>query len=224
MTEQPRAGVAAEAPPGDLGRRLAARRAQLGLSRREVAARADMAADYLRYLEENPAAAPGTGRLIRLAEALETTVAELTGATAGRPPGFGRAAPEPSFTELTPAECRALLGSHGVGRLAVPTATGPVIVPVNYSVVDGAIVFRTVLGATPSLAAGRQAAFEVDRIDDAFSQGWSVLIRGDARTVTDPREQRRLTEQAYSAPWTGGERDLWVRIEPHAVTGRRISV
>ncbi|MEV6113120.1 pyridoxamine 5'-phosphate oxidase family protein [Streptomyces sp. NPDC052109] len=222
MTEQTSAHPATEAPRGDLGRRLAARRAQLGLTRRQTAARADMAVGYLRYLEEHPGAAPGTGALIRLAEVLETTVTELTGGAVDLPPGPGRAVREARFTELEPGECRALLGSHGVGRLAVPTDTGPVIVPVNYSVVDGAIVFRTALGATPSLAAGQDVAFEVDRIDDAFSQGWSVLIRGHARTVTDQRERQRFTEQAYSAPWAGGARDLWVRIEAHTVTGRRI--
>ena len=96
--------------------------------------------------------------------------------------------------------------------------------PVNYSVVDDTIVFRTAPGATPSLAAGCAVAFEVDRIDDAFSQGWSVLVRGHARPVTDLGEERRLAEQAYSAPWTGGRRDVWVRIAPYAVTGRRIAV
>ncbi|MEU9477541.1 pyridoxamine 5'-phosphate oxidase family protein [Streptomyces sp. NPDC048191] len=223
MTEQTSAHAAAEAPLGDLGRRLAARRAQLGLTRRQTAARADMAVSYLKYLEEHPGAAPGTGPLIRLAEALETTVTELTGGAVDLPPGPGRAVREARFTELSSGECRALLGSHGVGRLAVPTATGPVIVPVNYSVVDGAIVFRTALGATPSLAAGQNVAFEVDRIDDTFSQGWSVLVRGHARTVTDRQEQQRFTERAYSAPWAGGDRDQWVRIEPHTVTGRRIT-
>ncbi|MQY36598.1 hypothetical protein SRB17_46000 [Streptomyces sp. RB17] len=224
MAERTTAYVAIEAPRGDLGRRLAARRALLGLTRREAAARADVAVTYLRHLEEQPGAAPGPGPLTRLAEALQTTVTELTGGAADLPPGTGRAVRAPRFSELTPGECRALLGSHGVGRLAVPTASGPVIVPVNYGVVDGAIVFRTVLGATPSLAAGQEVAFEIDRIDDAFSQGWSVLIRGSARRVADPQEQRWLTEQAYSAPWTGGERDLWVRVEPRTTTGRRITV
>ena len=73
-----------------------------------------------------------------------------------------------------------------MGRIAVPTVSGPVVVPVNYSVVEGAIVFRTEPGSTRSQASCRQVAFEVDRIDDAFISGWSVLIRGHARTVTVP--------------------------------------
>ncbi|MEU9991823.1 pyridoxamine 5'-phosphate oxidase family protein [Streptomyces sp. NPDC048045] len=218
------AKVATEAPLGDLGRRLAARRVELGLTRGQLAARAGMAVTYLRYLEEHPGSAPGSSALMKLAEALETTVSELTGGAVDLPPGTGRAGRAPQFTWMRPGECRTLLAMHGVGRLAVPTATGPVIVPVNYSVVDGAIVFRTARGATPSLADGCQVAFEVDRIDDAFSQGWSVLVRGPARAVTDPQEQRRYTERAYSTPWAGGSRSLWMRIDPFTVTGRRITV
>ncbi|WP_155056070.1 pyridoxamine 5'-phosphate oxidase family protein [Streptomyces blattellae] len=212
------------APVGDLGRRLAQRRTELGLSREETAARAGMAPGYLQYVEEHPTAAPGAGVLHMLAEALHTTVTDLTGGDAELPPGAGQGVRHARLTELTPRECRTLLSTHGVGRIAVPTVTGPVIVPVNYSVVDGAVVFRTEPGSTPSQAAGCQVAFEVDRIDDAFSQGWSVLVRGHARAVTDPDEARRLDEQAYSGPWAGGRRDQWVRIDTYGVTGRRITV
>jgi hypothetical protein len=223
--------MAEQAPPsavegalGDLGRRLAARRAQLGLTRTETAARAGMAPGYLQYLEERPGAAPGSGVLLRLADVLETTVQHLTGGDTELPPGPGQASRSPEFTELSTSECRALLSTHGVGRLAVPTASGPVVVPVNYSVVDGAIVFRTAPGTTPSQAAGCQVAFEVDRIDDAFSQGWSVLVRGRARVVTDPDDVRRLADRVRSAPWAGGRRNQWVRIDPLVITGRRITV
>ncbi|NUO43170.1 MAG: helix-turn-helix domain-containing protein [Streptomyces sp.] len=213
-----------ERPLGDLGRRLAARRAQLGLTRQETAARAGMASTYLKHLEEHPGAAPNKGTMLSLAAALETTVSELTGGVDDLPPGPQQAAPSPQFTELGLCECMALLGTHGVGRIAVSTASGPVIVPVNYTVVHSAIVFRTASGATPSLVSDHQVAFEVDRIDEAFSRGWSVLVRGPARTVTDHDETRWLDQRAYSAPWAGGHRDLWVCVEPHTVTGRRITV
>ncbi|MCX3061725.1 pyridoxamine 5'-phosphate oxidase family protein [Streptomyces sp. GXMU-J5] len=220
-TQEPRA-QSARRPPGDLGRRLTARRLQLGLTRREVAVRAGMATSYLRYLEECSAAAPGSGPLIRLAEALEIPYTSLTGSAVDEPPGTGRAAREPRFTELSPAECRSLLGTHGVGRIALDVADGPVAVPVNYTVIDGDIVFRTARDATPSLAQGHPVAFEVDRVDDAFGQGWSVLVRGRASTVTDPAEQQRLAEQEFSAPWADGARDVWMRIAPREITGRRI--
>jgi nitroimidazol reductase NimA-like FMN-containing flavoprotein (pyridoxamine 5'-phosphate oxidase superfamily) len=223
MPEQVPPKVAEGLPVGDLGRRIAVRRAELGLSREETAVRAGMAPSYLQYLEEHPAAAPGTSVLLRLAEVLHTTATELTGGDTELPPGPGKAAREPEFTELTIQECRALLSTHGVGRLAVPTVSGPLVVPVNYSVVDGAVVFRTDPGTTPSQAAGCQVSFEVDRIDDAFSEGWSVLVIGRARTVTDPEDVRRLAERAFSRPWAGGRREEWVRIEPLGITGRRIT-
>lgn len=223
MAEQQAVPVTEGPPAGDLGRRLAARRAELGLSLHETAARAGMAPSYLAHLERHPGAAPGRGTLLGLAGVLQTTVSALTGGDADRPPGPGRAGHAPEFTELTRTECGDLLATHGVGRLAVPTAQAPVIVPVNYSVVDGTIVFRTARGAAPSLAVGCPVAFEVDRIDDTFSEGWSVLVRGHARMVTDLGEAHRLAGRAHSTPWAGGRRDVWVRIHPYAVTGRRIS-
>ncbi|MFI6654837.1 helix-turn-helix domain-containing protein [Streptomyces sp. NPDC050523] len=223
MAEQAPSRAAEDHALGDLGRRLAARRKELGLTREETAAEARMAPGYLQYLEEYPGAAPGSGVLLRLAVVLETTVRDLTGGDTDLPQGLGRPARGAELVELSVPECRALLGTRGVGRIAVPTASGPVVVPVNYSLVDGAIVFRTEPGSTPAQASGCQVAFEVDRIDDAFSRGWSVLVRGHARTVTDPEEARTLAESARSAPWAGGQRDTWVRIDPTVITGRRIT-
>jgi nitroimidazol reductase NimA-like FMN-containing flavoprotein (pyridoxamine 5'-phosphate oxidase superfamily) len=60
-------------------------------------------------------------------------------------------------TELTERECRYLLGTHGVGRLAVTTPAGPLVVPVDYGVVEGAVVFRTAAGTTPAQASGRRS-------------------------------------------------------------------
>lgn len=210
-------------PQGDLGRRLAHRRAELGLTPREIARRAGIAPGYLQYLEESPTARPSVSVLIRLSDALAMTVTELTGGGTELPPGLGQAARDPDFVVLTPEECWTRLATHGIGRLAVSTAGAPIVVPVNYSVVDGAIVFRTAPGGVPSQAVGTQVAFEVDHIDDAFSRGWSVLVRGPARAVTDPDAARRLTDRAYSTPWAGGRRDVWVCVDPDRVTGRAIT-
>ena len=126
MAEQTQANVTEGAPSGDMGRRLAARRDQLGLTREETAARAGMAPSYVAYLEEHPGAAPGRGALLTLAAVLQTTVSALTGGDADLPPGREQAARSPEFTELSRTECAELLSTHGVGRLAVPTALGPV--------------------------------------------------------------------------------------------------
>jgi CBS domain-containing protein/transcriptional regulator with XRE-family HTH domain len=209
---------------GDLGRRIALRREELGLTREETAHRAGMASSYVQHLEEQPTANPGAAALLRLAGALETTVRELTGGDVDLPPGLGQAGRHPKFTELSPQECRDLLSTHGVGRLAVPTPSGPLILPVNYSVVESVIAFRTHPGTALAQAMGCQVAFEVDHIDEALSQGWSVLVRGPASAVMDPDCVQLLKERAYSEPWAGGRRDMWIRINPLTVTGRRIAV
>jgi nitroimidazol reductase NimA-like FMN-containing flavoprotein (pyridoxamine 5'-phosphate oxidase superfamily) len=208
---------------GDIGRRVAARREQLGLTREDVAVRAASAPGYIQYLEEQPVT-PGIGFLLRLADALETTVVELTGGGMDLPPGVGRAAYHSELVELTPEECRTRLSTHGVGRVAVSTPDGPAIVPVNYLVMDDAVAYRTAPGAVPAAAEGREVAFEVDHIDEALSQGWSVLVVGAARAVTDPETVRRLDEQATTTPWAGGDRELWLTITPTRITGRRIHV
>jgi len=214
----------ADSTRGDIGRRIAQRRQELGLTREEAASRAGTAPGYVQYLEEQSTAMPGTAVLIRLADALQTSVAALRGGDADLPPGTGRAARHPELIELSAEECRTRLSRHGVGRIAMDTPDGPIIVPLNYTVIDGAVMFRTAPDAVPATAVGAYVAFEVDHIDEALSQGWSVLIRGFARAVTDPDAVRRLTELAYSGPWAGGERDVWVRLDPAETTGRRIAV
>jgi transcriptional regulator with XRE-family HTH domain len=209
---------------GDIGRRIAQRREELGLTREKAASRAGTAPGYVQYLEEQSTAMPGTAVLIRLADALQTSVAALRGGDADLPPGVGRAARHPELVELSAEECWIRLSRHGVGRLAIDTPEGPTIVPLNYTVIDGAVMFRTASDTVPATAVGAHVAFEVDHIDEALSQGWSVLIRGFARAVTDPDAVRRLTELAYSGPWAGGERDVWVRLEPVDTSGRRITV
>lgn len=227
MSEQtaPRtASTTTDSARGDIGRRIARRREELGLTREEAASRAGTAPGYIQYLEEQSTAMPGAAVLIRLADALGTSVAALRGGDADLPPGIGRAAHHPELVELSAEECRARLSAHGIGRLAVDTPDGPVIMPLNYSVIDGAITFRTAPDAVPATAVEARVAFEVDHIDEALSQGWSVLVRGRARAVRESDAVDRLNTLAYSGPWAGGERDMWVRIEPDSTTGRRIAV
>jgi nitroimidazol reductase NimA-like FMN-containing flavoprotein (pyridoxamine 5'-phosphate oxidase superfamily) len=208
--------------PGDIGRRVAVERKRQGLTRAETARRAAMAPDYLAYLEEQPAD-PSPATLIRLAAALGTSVAALRGGGIDLPPGQGHALLHPQLRDLGPDECRARLSTHGVGRVAVSTPDGPAVIPVNYEVIDDAIAYRTAPDAVPAAAVGTEVAFEADHVDEAMSQGWSVLVVGPARAVTEPDAVRRLSERAHTEPWAGGEREMWVSIQPTRLTGRRIS-
>ncbi len=208
--------------PGDVGRRIAHRRHELGLSREKVAADAGVAAEYVRYVEEQPAEV-GAGSLLRLAGALDTTADELLGGNVDIPPGAGTAAGRPVLEELTPQDCWERLGAHGVGRIALPSGDAVDVSPVNYSVVDRTIVYRTTESRAASAERREEVSFEVDRVDDALRQGWSVLAVGPARRVTDPAEARALDRHSASRPWAGGVRPAWVSIAPRRVTGRDVT-
>lgn len=207
---------------GDIGRRVAAARKRQGLTRAETARRAGMAPSYVAYLEERPAD-PSLASLISLANALGTSVAALRGVGIDLPPGQGQALLHPQLRDLGTDECRRRLSTHGVGRVSVSTPDGPAVVPVNYEVIDDAITFRTAPDSVPAAAVGKDVAFEVDHVDEAMSQGWSVLVVGPARVVTEPDVVRRLADRAHTKPWAGGEREMWVSIKPTRLTGRRIS-
>jgi len=207
--------------PGDLSKRVARRRAELRLSAAQVAARAGISLRYLEYLERYPGR-PDAAALRRLAAALQTTPAALLGAGTQTPPGYGHLAGPPVATTLTAAECHRLIAAGGIGRIGFGTASGPVVLPVNFAVTAGTIVIRTSQGSMIEGHADERVAFEVDRIDEALSRGWSVLVRGLAHRVSHPAELRHVQRDAPIWPWPGGDHDVYVRIIPDKITGRRI--
>jgi transcriptional regulator with XRE-family HTH domain len=207
--------------PGDLSKRVALRRTELHLSKAQVAARAGMSLRYLEYVERYPAR-PGGTALRRLAAALQTTPAALLGARAQVPPAYGRMDRPPVIDKLMPAECRRLIAAGGIGRIAFGTVSGPVVFPVNFAAVAGTIVIRTGEGTMIAGHAGEQVAFEVDHIDEALCQGWSVLVRGQAHRVAHPAELEHMRQDAAIWPWPGDDRDVYVRIIPATISGRRI--
>jgi nitroimidazol reductase NimA-like FMN-containing flavoprotein (pyridoxamine 5'-phosphate oxidase superfamily) len=207
--------------PGDLSKRIARRRAELRLSTAQVAARARISRRYLEYLERYPAS-PGPAVLRQLAAALQTTPAALLGAGSDAPPGRGPRQDDGLIQRLSPGECRRLIAPGGIGRVAFSTASGPVVLPVNFTVVGTSIVIRTDPGTLIETHGDDRAAFEVDHVDEVLREGWSVLIRGQAHRVLQPGELRHVQEEATVAPWVSGTRDVYVRIVPDRITGRRI--
>lgn len=211
--------------PGDLSRRLAARRAELRLSLSQVAHRARIEPRYLAYLENFPGQ-PNAATLRQLAAALRTTSAALLGAGQEAPPGsepgtacWGEAG---VVERLLPAECYRLLGARGIGRIAFGTASGLAVLPVNYAVTARSIVIRTDSGSLIAAHADGPVSFQADHFDLELGQGWSVLVRGEAHRVLQPGELRNLQESCDLRPWPAGEHDLFVRIVPAQFTGRRI--
>ena len=207
--------------PSDLGTRVSARRKELKLSRQQLAELAGLSVPYLEYLETHPAR-PTPEVLQQLAAALQTTPEMLLGVGADRPPSQSGPSGRPVLQTLTAAECYDLLSPGGVGRVAFTTADGPVVLPVHYAMAGQTVIFRT---APDTLLAGYldgPAGFEVDRLDEALSQGWSVLVTGRAVRVTSEADVRRLEQHTGIQPWAGGARDVYVRIIPRKITGRRI--
>ncbi len=206
--------------PGDLSRRLAARRAELRLSLSQVAERAAVNRRYLEFLENFPGQ-PDAGTLRRLAAALRTTPGALLGGGGQAPPGRA-AGPVGQLERLSVAECGRLLAPGGLGRLAFTTVSGLMVLPVNYLLVAGTIVLRTGTGSLIAAHGDDRVSFETDHLDETLGCGWSVLVRGQAHRVLQPGELRHLREGCDLRPWPAGEHDLYVRIVPAHISGRRI--
>jgi len=96
------------------------------------------------------------------------------------------------------------------------------ILPVNYLMVTGTIVLRTGTGSLIAAHGDDQVSFQTDHLDETMGSGWSVLIRGQAHRVLQPAELRNLRESCDLRPWPAGDHDMWIRIVPACVTGRRI--
>jgi transcriptional regulator with XRE-family HTH domain len=208
----------------DLGRRLQERRHRAGLTIQDAASRAGMADSYLAYLETSPDAAPTTAALARLAAALDTTTHAITGAALDLPPGRQLPDQHPVLRPLDAAECRGFLGTGGVGRFLFVAPRGPVAMPVNFRMLGDDIVFRTEDSTTLAAAAAappQPVSFEVDHLDEALGEGWSVLVSGHAHVVTDAAERDEVASLEI-APWAGGAKRTYVRIVAGQVTGRQI--
>lgn len=125
--------------------------------------------------------------------------------------------------ELSLTECQDHLERGGVGRLAFVTPKGLRIVPLNFASNPGVIVFRTVADSElGTYGEGAEAVFEIDEIDHAGEQGWSVVAFGrlerpsDVDDVWDGRGWRNPT------PWSGGNRNFHLQLRWNLLTGRRL--
>jgi nitroimidazol reductase NimA-like FMN-containing flavoprotein (pyridoxamine 5'-phosphate oxidase superfamily) len=120
--------------------------------------------------------------------------------------------------ELTRDECLRLLRVFTVGRVAIASASGSVVVvPVNYIVDGDVIVFRSDPGEKLGRLHERPASFEIDEIDPFHHTGWSVLVRGTAFRATAAE-----VEHLDIRSWAAGDKPHWVRVVPDEITGRRL--
>jgi len=125
--------------------------------------------------------------------------------------------------ELSYSECEALLRGGVAGRVALTTPTGPQIIPLNYSVVDSAVILRTAPGSIlGTYGPDAILALEVDHLDHTFQQGWSVVARGRAEVVEDEAALKHIRAVWEPRPWASGERPLFLRIFWSELTGRQL--
>jgi uncharacterized protein len=130
---------------------------------------------------------------------------------------------KPIFEILSDDECTDLLRQVPVGRTAINVDALPVL-PVNFAVVDGTIVFRTPHGTKLAAAtAGAVVAFEVDSYETDGRTAWSVMVQGMASEVTDPAGLQKIEESSVEAWALDGAADHVVRIQLNQVSGRRFT-
>ena len=130
--------------------------------------------------------------------------------------------PQDRSTVLDDATARQLLGTVRVGRVALPDDPSPTVLPVDFVVHGGAILFRTVEGAKLEAARARgPASFQADGIDPTFDTGWSVLVRGHLDEVDDVDEAEQAAMDRLH-PMVGGDRPHVVRLSIESMSGRRV--
>ena len=141
--------------------------------------------------------------------------------TSGAPDG-------PVLDRLDEAECLRLISPGGIGRIVYMGRYGLTVLPVNYKLHQGSILFRTGQDSptgedlqTGIAHAEYQVAFEIDDINPAAHEGWSVLIHGPAHQMTTDAE-RALVEESGVEPWGPGPKELAIRITPDRIAGRRL--
>ena len=119
---------------------------------------------------------------------------------------------------LTREECWELLQREEFGRLAYSLDGETYIVPINYAVDEGRLVFRTAEGSKLSaILQGGTVAFEIDDIGTEWAA--SVIVRGPATELSE--EEARWADQLRLRPWIRSEKQHVVALTPNELSGLR---
>jgi nitroimidazol reductase NimA-like FMN-containing flavoprotein (pyridoxamine 5'-phosphate oxidase superfamily) len=122
--------------------------------------------------------------------------------------------------QLSRTTALGLLSSVDIGRLVFTHQALPAIRPVNHLVEAESIIVRLTSGAAITSAAGNKGvvvAYEADCIDSDSRIGWSVIVVGTARLLTDDVAAARY--RALLKPWISGVVDDVITISTDLVTG-----
>jgi nitroimidazol reductase NimA-like FMN-containing flavoprotein (pyridoxamine 5'-phosphate oxidase superfamily) len=118
--------------------------------------------------------------------------------------------------------CLRLLATATLGRVGVSSGALPSVLPVNFRFDGRQILIRTGTGTKLDAAVDNAVvAFEVDEIDSVAHTGWSVLVTGMARELTDPG-QLAAAQTPPLARWAPRDDHRVIAISTELVSGRRI--
>ncbi|MEW1961124.1 pyridoxamine 5'-phosphate oxidase family protein [Microbacterium sp. NPDC077644] len=125
------------------------------------------------------------------------------------------------ISDLQEHECYELLSSTTVGRIGFVRDGQVHILPMNYRTTDRGLLLRTSSSGVLRRLAGDDSAvsFEVDFHDDLGGTGWSVLMHGTLRIVS---EEEPPETQTPPSPWAGPDRETPLRFTIDSITGRRV--
>lgn len=127
-----------------------------------------------------------------------------------------------TLERLDRPECLRLLNTGLIGRVVYTYDAMPAAQPVNYTVEDHEIIFRTDGGDKLKAAVNNAVVgFEVDEFDTAAQTGWSVLAVGQAYHIID-RERLAALESRVPLPWATGRTSYTVAVPLTKLTGRRL--
>jgi hypothetical protein len=116
--------------------------------------------------------------------------------------------------------CWSLLRSVQLGRVAMVRGDVVELLPVNFVVDHGTVVFRTAAGSVLSHTVSvERVAFEADGHDSDSGQVWSVVVKGAAEAIGNA-DLLDTTGLALT-PWAAGPKHEFIRIVPSEITGRR---
>jgi hypothetical protein len=124
---------------------------------------------------------------------------------------------------LDEAECRRLLATASVGRVAFTEGAMPAIQPASFAVSGNDVLIPTGLGS--KMAAGSRGAilaFEVDDYDLTERTGWNVTVIGPSRLISEPNHVTALNELGV-LPWAPATAHCYIALHMGVLRGRRIS-
>jgi uncharacterized protein len=125
------------------------------------------------------------------------------------------------LTTLDVDACWARLGSAELGRFGLSIHAMPVIRPVFFLAHNGEIIFRSIRGTKfASASEGSAVAFEADGYSAETNEGWSVLVQGMSRPLSDDYSMTLGASLPLLASSSAGPSDQLTAIDVATISGR----